>query len=64
MHLPGIDVIGLLPPEIQVVTVFSAAVCTASDGDAAAQALLTFLASPEADGAKRRHGLEPARPGA
>ena len=30
MHLPGIDVIGLLPPEIQVVTVFSAAVCTAS----------------------------------
>ena len=30
MHLPGIDVIGALPPEIQVMTVFSAAVCTAS----------------------------------
>ena len=60
MHLPGIDVIGLLPPEIQVATVFSAAVCTASKRPAAAKALLSFLASPEADAAKRRHGMEPA----
>jgi len=60
MHLPGIDVIGLLPPEIQVTTVFSAAVCTASNCPAAAKALLSFLASPEADAAKRRHGMEPA----
>jgi molybdate transport system substrate-binding protein len=60
MHLPGIDVIALLPPEIQLVTVFSAAVCTASHRDAAAHALLAFLASPEADAVKRRHGMEPA----
>ena len=60
MHLPGIDVIGPLPPEIQVVTVFSAASCTASNRCAAAHALLTFLASTEADAAKRRHGMEPA----
>ena len=60
MHVPGIDVIGLLPPEIQVVTVFSAAVCTASNRRAAAEALLAFLASPAADAAKRRHGMEPA----
>jgi len=60
MHLPGIDVIGPLPAEIQVVTVFSAAVCTASNCPAAAKALLAFLASPEADAAKRRHGMEPA----
>src|SRR4030095_5437181 len=61
MHAPGIDVIGLLPPEIQVVTVFAAAVCTASNRAAAANALLAFLASPEADAVKRRHGMEPAR---
>ena len=61
MHLPGIDVIGPLPPEIQVVTVFSAAVCTASRPGAAAHATLAFLASPEGDAAKRRHGMEPAR---
>ena len=60
MHLPGIDVIGALPPEVQVETVFSAAVCTASNNPAAAKAFLSFLASPEADAAKRRHGMEPA----
>jgi molybdate transport system substrate-binding protein len=60
MHVPGIDVIGLLPPEIQVETVFSAAVCTASNCPAAAEALLSFLALPEADAAKRRHGMAPA----
>ncbi|HEX8010933.1 MAG TPA: substrate-binding domain-containing protein [Casimicrobiaceae bacterium] len=61
IHLPGIDVAGLLPPEIQVVTVFSSAVCTASTQPEAALALLCFLASPGAEAAKRRHGLEPAR---
>jgi len=60
MHLPGIDVIGPLPAEIQVMTVFSAAVCTASKCPAAAKALLSFLASSEADAAKRRHGMESA----
>lgn len=60
MHLPGIDVIGLLPAEIQAATVFSAAVCTASKCPEAAKALLTFLASRDADAAKRRHGMEPA----
>jgi molybdate transport system substrate-binding protein len=60
MHLPGIDVVGLLPPEIQVTTIFSAAVCTASSCPAAAKALLSFLASPENDATKRRHGMEPA----
>jgi molybdate transport system substrate-binding protein len=60
MHLPGIDVIGPLPPEIQLVTVFSAAVCTASNRGAATHALLAFLASPEADAVKRYHGMEPA----
>jgi molybdate transport system substrate-binding protein len=60
MHLAGIDVIGAMPPEIQLVTVFSAAVCTASTRPQLANALLSFLASPEAEAAKRRHGMEPA----
>lgn len=60
MHLPGIDVIGLLPPDVQVTTVFSAAVCTTSKNPASASAFLSFLASPDADAAKRRHGMEPA----
>lgn len=61
IHVSGIDVIGALPPEIQVITVFAAAVCSGSYRPAAAGALLAFLASPEADAAKRRHGMEPAR---
>jgi len=60
MHLPGIDVIGLLPPDIQLVTVFAGAICRASTGPEAASAFVAFLASPEADAAKHRHGMEPA----
>jgi molybdate transport system substrate-binding protein len=60
MHLPGIDVIGLLPPDIQLITVFSAAICTGSTQIEAAKALLAFLASPEADSVKLAHGMEPA----
>src|SRR5690242_10257534 len=60
MHLPGIDVIGLLPSEIQSITVFSAAICSASNRVAATKAFFSFLvSSPEADAAKRRHGMEP-----
>ena len=59
MHLPGIDVVGPLPPGIQVTTMFSAAVCTASNSSAA-KAFLSFLASPAVDAVKRRHGMEPA----
>lgn len=60
LHVPGIDVVGPLPAEIQIVTVFSAAVCTASSDPATARALLAFLGSADADAAKRRHGMEPA----
>jgi ABC-type Fe3+ transport system substrate-binding protein len=48
MHVPGIDVIGALPAAIQIITVFSAAICAVSEQREAAQALLSFLASPEA----------------
>jgi molybdate transport system substrate-binding protein len=59
MHVPGVDVVGTLPPEIQEVTVFSGAVCATSARPAAARALLSFLASPDTGAIKRRHGMEP-----
>jgi molybdate transport system substrate-binding protein len=58
--VPGIDVAGTLPAEIQDVTTFSGAVCAASHEPARARAVLAFLASPRASEAKRRHGLAPA----
>lgn len=61
MHLPDIDVIGLLPSEIQAITVFSAAIAISSNRESAAKAFLSFLGSPDADAVKRRHGMEPPR---
>jgi molybdate transport system substrate-binding protein len=60
MDVPAVDVIGLLPPEIQLTTVFAAVVCRTSSCPVDAAALLSFLASSEAAAAKRRHGMEPA----
>jgi len=60
MHAPDVDVIGALPPDIQALTTFSGAICTASKRPDATRALLSFLASPAADATKRRHGMEPA----
>lgn len=57
---PGIDVIGPLPPEVQLVTVFSAAICTASQRRDAAARFLSFMASERTGAIKRAHGMEPA----
>jgi molybdate transport system substrate-binding protein len=60
MHLEGIDVLGPLPPAVQIVTTFSAGVGAASKQPDAARALLAFMASPAAADAKRREGMDPA----
>lgn len=60
MNVQGIDVLGPLPPSIQITTTFSAGVCAASAQPEAARALLAFLASPEAARTKQRHGMEQA----
>jgi len=60
MHLPGIDVLGALPRDIQIVTTFSGGVCAASKQPQAARDVLAFMASSAADEAKRRQGMEPA----
>jgi molybdate transport system substrate-binding protein len=60
MSLQGIDVLGPLPPAIQITTTFSAGVCAASAQPDAARSLLAFLASPEVAPIKQRHGMETA----
>lgn len=60
IHLPEIAVVGVLPPDIQITTVFAAAVSHDSTQFESARALLAFLASAQADDAKRRNGMEPA----
>jgi molybdate transport system substrate-binding protein len=60
MMVPGIEVVGPLPPEVQTVATFSGGLLAASPRPEEASALLRFLASPEVAPILRRSGLEPA----
>lgn len=64
MHLDGVQLLGTLPPGADFVTTFSAGLCHGSAQADAVRALLAFMTSPEADDAKRRHGMDPAWPDA
>jgi molybdate transport system substrate-binding protein len=58
--LPGIEVVGPLPPEVQALTVFSGGVAARCERPDAARAVLDFMASPAAAEVIRRHWMEPA----
>jgi molybdate transport system substrate-binding protein len=60
MTLPGIDVVGPLPPGIQTITIFSAGVSPGCDRPEAARALLDYMASPAAVALKEKFGMEAA----
>ena len=56
----GIDYVGPLPPEVQLVTVFCGAVHAKAAQPQAAAEWLRHLASREAEPVLRKHGLDPA----
>jgi len=60
IHQAGIDVLGPLPPAIQVITTFSTGLSVTSTLPEAVRRMFDFMASPAADEAKRRQGMEPA----
>ncbi|MGZ3274644.1 MAG: substrate-binding domain-containing protein [Caulobacteraceae bacterium] len=60
LTLPGIDVVGPLPPSIQLMTTFSGAVSAQSTTPQRAGRLLSYLAAPATTEAKRRFGMDPA----
>jgi molybdate transport system substrate-binding protein len=62
MPVPGVEIVGPLPPELQKITVFAAGVVTGSSAPDAATALLRFLSSPAATAAVTRSGLTPIAP--
>jgi molybdate transport system substrate-binding protein len=59
MHIAGAEVVGLLPGDLNMVTVFAAGIGVASKDGGAAKALIEFLHSPEAAAVFQARGLNP-----
>ena len=57
--VPGIDIVGPIPAEVQKPTVYAAGIATAAKEPAAARALIAFLASPAAAEAVKKSGMDP-----
>jgi len=58
MAVPGIDIVGPLPPDIQVMTVFSAGLSTGAKNVEGANALIHFLTTPKAVAVIKAKGME------
>jgi molybdate transport system substrate-binding protein len=60
LAVPGIEVVGPLPDEVQKINTTAAGVFTRSQAGAAASSLIEFLASAPAREVFRAKGFEPA----
>jgi molybdate transport system substrate-binding protein len=60
MPLPGIDLVGPLPGDLQNNLVFMAAIMTSAKEPTAARALIDFLRTPEAAEVIKAKGMEPS----
>jgi molybdate transport system substrate-binding protein len=61
LEVQGIEVAGMLPAEIQSVTLFACGVGARAANDAGARDLIAFLTSPDTNATKWKHGMEPPR---
>ena len=60
MSNPGVEVIGMLPPELQQTTMYSAGVTASAREPDAARALIAALTAPFAAPIYKAKGLDPA----
>jgi molybdate transport system substrate-binding protein len=60
LPVPGIDIVGSLPAEVQQITVFSAGLHAGAREPDAAKALVKHLTAPAAAPVIRKKGMEPA----
>lgn len=58
LAVPGVELVGLLPKEFELATVYTAAVCTKARSPAEAAAFVRLLAGSEAATARRECGFE------
>ena len=59
LHVSGVEIVGFLPGDLNLVTEFAAAVMAGSKNTAAGKALIDSLRSPEAAALFRAKGLDP-----
>jgi molybdate transport system substrate-binding protein len=59
LPIPGVELVGPLPPELQKITIFSAALTKSSNAREQGKALIDFLASGAAAPALLKSGLDP-----
>jgi molybdate transport system substrate-binding protein len=59
IHAAGIDYVGPLPSDVQLITVYSAGMQSGAKQPEAAQALIKALTAPEAAAVIKQHGMEP-----
>jgi molybdate transport system substrate-binding protein len=62
LPVPGIEVVGPLPAELQKMTTFSAGLFTGANETDAAKALVKAITSDEARSVYKAKGMEPVRP--
>ena len=60
LPVPGIDLVGPLPPDVQEITIFSAGLHAKAPHPDAARALVKHLTAPAAAPVIRKKGMEPA----
>jgi molybdate transport system substrate-binding protein len=59
LHVAGVEIVGLLPGHLNMVTEFAAGLMTTSKNMAAGKSLIASLRSPEAAAVFRAKGLDP-----
>jgi molybdate transport system substrate-binding protein len=59
MHVPGIEVVGRLPNDVQLIETFAAAIVVGAKEPAAGRRLIEFLASERVSTAIEKNGMEP-----
>jgi molybdate transport system substrate-binding protein len=59
LHVPGVEILGFLPGDLNLVTQFAAAIMTGSNNTETGKALIGNLRSPQAAAVFRSKGLEP-----
>ncbi len=61
LHVPGVELLGPLPKELEYREVYAAAIIAGSKQAEAARRLIAFLSAERATAAIRKSGMEPSR---